>query len=166
MITYALDKIRMAQTDDEEPEFPAPLTQNCYEKAVRLDNRNYEPENYGFVKDTRVQEEVKDCFKNGWAAKEKGSSLTFTVQGSEIAVQFKRCVTQPAPVALAIVDHDEAHAVTLDANFDEDWGDSLTLTPVMVHGANGIHTVEVRLISGDETMPAAFELISVITSEK
>ena len=85
MITYALDKIRMAQTDDEEPEFPAPLTQNCYEKAVRLDNRNYEPENYGFVKDTRVQEEVKDCFKNGWAAKEKGSSLTFTVQGSEIA---------------------------------------------------------------------------------
>lgn len=166
VITYALDKIRMAQTDDEEPEFPAPLTQNCYEKAVRLDNRNYEPENYGFVKDTRVQEEVKDCFKNGWAAKEKGSSLTFTVQGSEIAVQFKRCVTQPAPVALAIVDHDEAHAVTLDANFDEDWGDSLTLTPVMVHGANGTHTVEVRLISGDETMPAAFELISVITSEK
>lgn len=165
VITYALDKIRMAQTDDEEPEFPAPLTQNCYEKAVRLDNRNYEPENYGFVKDTRVQEEVKDCFKNGWAAKEKGSSLTFTVQGSEIAVQFKRCVTQPAPVALAIVDHDEAHAVTLDANFDEDWGDSLTLTPVMVHGANGTHTVEVRLISGDETMPAAFELISVITSE-
>ena len=39
-------------------------------------------------------------------------------------MQFKRCVTQPAPVALAIVDHDEAHAVTLDANFDEDWGDS------------------------------------------
>ncbi len=32
VITYALDKIRMAQTDDEEPEFPAPLTQNCYEK--------------------------------------------------------------------------------------------------------------------------------------
>ena len=28
VITYALDKIRMAQTDDEEPEFPAPLTQN------------------------------------------------------------------------------------------------------------------------------------------
>ena len=56
--------------------------------------------------------------------------------------------------------------MTLDANFDEDWGDSLTLTPVMVHGANGTHTVEVRLISGDETMPAAFELISVITSEQ
>ena len=30
----------------------------------------------------------------------------------------------------------------------------------------GTPTVEVRLISGDETMPAAFELISVITSEK
>ena len=139
---------------------------NCYEKAVRLDNRNYEPENQGFVKDTRVQEEVKDCFKNGWSAKEKGASLTFAVNGSEIAAQYKRCVTKPAPVALAIVDGDEAHAVTLDANFDEDWGDSLTLTPVLVHGKEGAHTVEIRLISGDSTMPSAFELISVIVSEK
>ena len=133
---------------------------------MRLDNRNYEPENQGFVKDTRVQEEVKDCFKNGWSAKEKGASLTFAVNGSEIAAQYKRCVTKPAPVALAIVDGDEAHAVTLDANFDEDWGDSLTLTPVLVHGKEGAHTVEVRLISGDSTMPSAFELISVIVSEK
>lgn len=100
------------------------------------------------------------------AAKEKGASLTFAVNGSEIAAQYKRCVTKPAPVALAIVDGDEAHAVTLDANFDEDWGDSLTLTPVLVHGKEGAHTVEIRLISGDSTMPSAFELISVIVSEK
>lgn len=166
VITYALEQIRQAKTKDVEPKFPEPLTDNCYEKAIRLDNRNYEPDNQGFTKDTRVQEEVKDCFKNGWAAKKKGSSLKFDVNGSEIAVQFKRCVAQPAPVALAIVDNDEAHAVTLDANFDEDWGDSLTLTPVLVHGAAGPHTVEVRLISGEETMPSAFELISVITSEK
>ena len=122
VITYALEKIHITQTKDAKPEFPEPLTDNCYEKAVRLDNRNYEPENQGFVKDTRVQEEVKDCFKNGWSAKEKGASLTFAVNGSEIAAQYKRCVTKPAPVALAIVDGDEAHAVTLDANFDEDWG--------------------------------------------
>ena len=88
------------------------------------------------------------------------------VNVSEIAAQYKRCVTKPAPVALAIVDGDEAHAVTLDANFDEDWGDSLTLTPVLVHGKEGAHTVEIRLISGDSTMPSAFELISVIVSEK
>ena len=166
VITYALEKIHITQTKDAKPEFPEPLTDNCYEKAVRLDNRNYEPENQGFVKDTRVQEEVKDCFKNGWSAKEKGASLTFAVNGSEIAAQYKRCVTKPAPVALAIVDGDEAHAVTLDANFDEDWGDSLTLTPVLVHGKEGAHTVEIRLISGDSTMPSAFELISVIVSEK
>ena len=87
VITYALEKIHITQTKDAKPEFPEPLTDNCYEKAVRLDNRNYEPENQGFVKDTRVQEEVKDCFKNGWSAKEKGASLTFAVNGSEIAAQ-------------------------------------------------------------------------------
>ena len=69
-------------------------------------------------------------------------------------------------MAAAIVDGDEAHAVTLDANFEEDWGDSLTLTPVLVHGTAGAHTVEIRLISGEVSMPSAFELISVIVSEK
>ena len=146
VITYALEKIHITQTKDAKPEFPEPLTDNCYEKAVRLDNRNYEPENQGFVKDTRVQEEVKDCFKNGWSAKEKGASLTFAVNGSEIAAQYKRCVTKPAPVALAIVDGDEAHAVTLDANFDEDWGDCLYLEPVLHHGEYGKHTVEIRVL--------------------
>ena len=82
------------------------------------------------------------------------------------SVQYRKTIDKPAPVAEVVIDGDTEHAYRLDANFDEDWGDSLTLTPVMVHGANGTHTVEVRLISGDETMPAAFELISVITSEK
>lgn len=63
VITYALEKIHITQTKDAKPEFPEPLTDNCYEKAVRLDNRNYEPENQGFVKDTRVQEEVKIASK-------------------------------------------------------------------------------------------------------
>ncbi len=166
VITYALEKMYRLSGDDPEPELPQPLTKNCYEKAIRLDNRNYEPANHGFVKDTRVQLEVKDCFKNGWNAKEKGASITFEVNGSEIAVQYKRCVNQPAPVAVAIVDDDREHAVTLDANFDEDWGDKLELTPVLVHGSNGAHTLAVELITGDETMPSAFELISVIVSKK
>ena len=42
VITYALEKIHITQTKDAKPEFPEPLTDNCYEKAVRLDNRNYE----------------------------------------------------------------------------------------------------------------------------
>jgi len=165
VIIHSLEKMYQSPGDDTEPEFPEPLTDNCYEKAIRLDNRNYEPVNQGFVKDTRVQEAVKDCFKNGWKAKEKDASMTFEVNGSEIAVQYKRCVMQPAPVAVAVVDGDEAHAVTLDANFDEDWGDSLALTPIMVHGTAGAHTVTVRLITGEATMPSAFELISVIVSK-
>ena len=33
VITYALEKIHMTQTKDAKPEFPEPLTDNCYEKA-------------------------------------------------------------------------------------------------------------------------------------
>ena len=71
MITYALEKIHITQTKDAKPEFPEPLTDNCYEKAVRLDNRNYEPENQGFVKDTRVQEEVKELLQKWMVRKKK-----------------------------------------------------------------------------------------------
>ena len=166
VITYALEEIKNAQTDDKEPAFPEPLTENAYEKAVRLDNRNFVPDNHGFEKDTREQTDLTDCFKHGWAAKAKDAAMTFEVNGSEIAVQYKRCVTKPAPIAVAVVDGDEAHAVTLDANFDEDWGDKLELTPVLVHGEAGKHTLEVRLVSGTEEMPSAFELISVIVSGK
>ena len=49
-------------------------------------------------------------------------------------MQLKRTVKRPAPVALAIVDGDEEHAVILDANFDQDWGDCLSVVPVMRHG--------------------------------
>ena len=166
VITYALEKIHITQTKDAKPEFPEPLTDNCYEKAVRLDNRNYEPENQGFVKDTRVQEEVKDCFKNGWSAKEKGASLTFAVNGSEIAAQYKRCVTKPAPVALAIVDGDEAHAVTLDANFDETWGDKLQLDTIAEHIEKEKHKVQITITETHETDQLPFYLVSVIASGK
>ena len=166
VIAYALEQIRQAESKDTEPELPEPLTENAYEKAFRLDNRNCEPYNQGFVKDTRQQKDLTDCFKNGWSAKQAGACLTFEVSGSEIAVQYKRCVTKPAPVAQAIVDGDVEHAVTLDANFDEDWGDSLTLTPVLVHGTDETHTLEVKLISGSDDMPGAFELISVIGSKQ
>lgn len=60
--------------------------------------------------------------QNGMTRKRKRSIVNVCCNGSEIAAQYKRCVTKPVPVALAIVDGDEAHAVTLDANFDEDWG--------------------------------------------
>ena len=67
---------------------------------------------------------------------------------------------------LAIVDGDEANAVRLDANFDEDWGDKLELTPVLIHGEKKSHTLEIRLVSGDASMPSTFDVISVIGSVK
>ena len=179
VITYFLEQVRSGKLTGSNASFapgaklPVPLTKNAYEDSVRIRNAAapdmaglQQPTLDGFTPDETAQNEITDCFRYGWTAKKTGDAITFLVEGSCIAVQYRKSVKLPAPVALAIVDDDTEHAVRLDANFDEDWGDSLTLTPVMVHGANGTHTVEVRLISGDETMPAAFELISVITSEK
>ena len=49
------------------------------------------------------------------AAAAQGAKISFNVDASEIAVQYRRCVSKPAPVALTIVDGDEANAVRLDA---------------------------------------------------
>ena len=79
-------------------------------------------------------------------------------------MQFKRCVTQPAPVALAIVDHDEAHAVTLDANFDEDWGDCLYIEPVLHHGEKKKHTLEITVLDDESVGTTPFYLMSIIVA--
>ena len=166
VIIYALEQMLENPSADSEVSLPAPLTENAYEKAFRLDNRNYEPVCDGFTKDERTQTDITDCFKNGWSATSQGAKLIFTVEASELAVQYRRCVSKPAPVALAIVNGDEANAVRLDANFDEDWGDKLELTPVLIHGEKKSHTLEIRLVSGDASMPSTFDVISVIGSVK
>lgn len=48
-------------------------------------------------------------------------------------MQFRRTIQRPAPQAQLVMDGDTAHPILLDGNFDEDWGDSLALTPVLHH---------------------------------
>ena len=49
-----------------------------------------------------------------------------------------------------------------DGNFDEDWGDCTYLQPVLVHGENKKHTVEIRTVETHEDDKSSFYLISVI----
>ena len=101
-------------------------------------------------------------FRCGWTAKDKNASISFEVEGTEIAVQYRKSVKLPAPVAVAIVDEDEDNAIELDANFDETWGDCLYITTVAHHIANGIHKVEIRLKETHENDAVPFYLVSVI----
>lgn len=166
VIIHGLEEIFAASADPEPAAFPAPLTANAYEDSVRYRNINSEPRLSGFVQDTAKQSHITDCFKYGWTAKNTGDAISFELEGSCIAVQFRKSVKLPAPVAELVIDGDESARTVLDANFDETWGDKLELYTVMEHGENKKHRIDVRLIETHPDDAAEFYLVSVIASGK
>lgn len=165
VITDFLNKVYIQMQEEEQPaEMPKPLTANAYEHARRYQNHNSTPVCRGFRADTSFKKYVNDIFRCGYMASEKGAGITFVVEGTEIAVQYRKSVRHPAPVAIAVLDGDEEHAVTLDANFDETWGDCLYISTLAHHIAAGEHTVEIRLVETHEDDVTPFYLVSVITS--
>ena len=145
---------------------PAPLTANAYEDSVRHRNDNSMPVLDGFTADTSEQRDITDCFKKGFTASKKGAGITFKVSGSCIAVQFRKTIHKPAPIAVAIIDGDESNAVKLDANFDETWGDKLELYTLLEHGENKEHTVQIKITEAGDADVSEFYLVSVIASGK
>lgn len=169
VINYFLNQVRsgaIVQTisDRGEEPLPAPLTANAYENSVRYRNDNSNPKLEGFVADYEPQNHITDCFKKGWTAGKVGDAISFTVTGSCIAVQYRKSVKLPAPVAKIIVDGDEEHGVLLDANFDETWGDKLELDTILEHGEEKNHTVQIRIVETHEADAVSFYLVSVIAS--
>lgn len=169
VITYYLDKIAgELDVPEEAPivELPQPLTQNAYEDSIRYCNQNSKPEVSGFTKDDAAQEVITDIFKNGWTATEKGARIAFDIEGSCIGVQYRKTIQLPAPIARLTIDGDEEHALTLDANFDETWGDKLVLDTAMEHGTKGRHHVVIEITETHEDDKLPFYLVSVIASGK
>ncbi|MCX4322254.1 MAG: SGNH/GDSL hydrolase family protein [Lachnospiraceae bacterium] len=163
VITDCLDRIYSQRHEAEEPfPMPAPLTENAYEKAGRLQNHNSAPVCEGFSVDNTLKKYVNDMFRGGWTASEQGAKICFEVEGTEIAVQYRKSVKHPAPVAIAVVDGNEEKAVVLDANFEEDWGDCLYIDTLAHHISPGAHRVEIRLTQthADDAVP--FYLVSII----
>ena len=183
VITYFLEQVRergmceehspekveqdtgeLEKAADAGADLPAPLTQNTYEHSIRYRNNNSNPALQGFVADDTPQKDITDCFKYGWTASKVGDSITFTVEGCNIGVQYRKSVKGPAPVADVIIDGDHDHAQRLDANFDETWGDKLELDTILEHGENRTHQVEIRLVEAPENIAVPFYLVSVIES--
>jgi lysophospholipase L1-like esterase len=163
-----LEKV-YAELSIEEPApgtMPGPITANHYQNSVRLQNGNCDPLLEGWTVDHTPQRLVLEGFRNGWTSKTKGAKITFEAEGSEIAVQYRKTVHHPAPIASAVIDGDIRHAVTLDANFEEDWGDCLFMQNLIVHGENKKHTVEITLTETHEDDAAEFYLISLIVSHE
>lgn len=171
VITYLLEQVHEKNVFAEETiceegaeEMPSPLTKNAYEQSICYRNNNSKPILQGFVEDETLQTDITDCFRNGWTASKKGDAIIFFVEGSCIAVQYRKSVHGTAPVAAVIIDDNPAKAACLDANFDETWGDKLELSTVLEHGERRMHKVEIRLTEGcgEELIP--FYLASVIAS--
>lgn len=167
VITYFLQKVfDELNTGEEEPEeLPEPLTANHYERAVCFRNQYKHVRADGFEPDESEQKVITDVFRHGWTAWKTGASICFEVEGSEIAVQYRKSVQKPAPIARAVVDQDEEHAVILDANFSQDWGDCIYIDTLLYHGKAGRHHVEVTLLETEKEPIVPFYLASVIASE-
>ncbi len=143
-----------------------PITENTFETAVRLDNRNFEPSLMGFVKDTSKQRDITDCFKNGWLGRKKNDRIVFELKGeyecSGIAIQYDKTMKRPAPVAAAIVDGNRDEMVIIDSAFDETWGDLLDIRQLFLHGEKAEHKLEIELIDDKDGKAVDFNLVSVI----
>lgn len=161
-----LNSASMTSKSAQPDALPAPLTANAYEDSVRYRNDNSVPVLDGFTADTSEQRDITDCFKKGFTASKNGAGITFKVSGSCIAVQFRKTINKPAPIAAAIIDGDESNAVKLDANFDETWGDKLELYTLLEHGENKEHTVQIKITEAGDADVSEFYLVSVIASGK
>lgn len=86
------------------------------------------------------------------------------MDASCIAVQYRKTIRRPALRAQLVLDGDTAHAAVLDGNFDEDWGDCLYLQPILHHGEQKNHTVEITILPTEDETPTEFYLMALITA--
>lgn len=161
---FAEGVVQQDRKESLDTPLPLPLTRNAYERSVRYCNNNSTPILQGFVEDKIPQTDITDCFRNGWTASKTGDKITFQVEGSCIAVQYRKSVQKPAPVAEVIVDGNKKGSVRLDANFDETWGDKLELTTILEHSDKQMHEVRIHIVETHEDDAVPFYLASVISS--
>lgn len=157
--------VQKKETDKKEGTLlPESLTSNTYENTKRFTIREISPKLNGFLPDTREKKGMLDHFKNGWIGKKAGDSITFTLEASNIAVQYRKTIDRPALRAELVLDEDVENAVILDGNFEEEWGDCLWLEPILHHGEKKIHTVEITILEDEEKKKekTPFYLLSVI----
>ena len=142
---------------------PAPLTENAYEHSRLIQIQDNEAILDGFLVDPIEKKGMLDIFKNGWTAAHTNDKISFEIECSCLAVQYRNSVQQPVPKAKAVIDGDEAHAVILDGNFTEDWGDCLYLEPLLHHAEKKVHRIEITVTDAKDIV-RPFYLVALIVS--
>lgn len=142
---------------------PAPLTENACEHSRLIQIQDNEAILDGFLVDPIEKKGMLDIFKNGWTAAHTNDKISFEIECSCLAVQYRKSVQQPVPKAKAVIDGDEAHAVILDGNFTEDWGDCLYLEPLLHHAEKKVHRIEITITDAKDIV-RPFYLVALIVS--
>lgn len=155
-------KTRSMKEKSSDKILPKPLTANAYEDAKRLTIKEVSPILEGFRADTEEKQGHLDFFKNGWIGKCAGDKITFEVEASCIAVQYKKTIKRPSLKAVLILDEDKENPILLDANFEEDWGDCLYLQPILHHGTYKKHKIEIQIEDTQSKGKTPFYLMSLI----
>lgn len=148
---------------EESVLLPAPLTENAYEHSRLIQIQDNEAILDGFLVDPIEKKGMLDIFKNGWTAAHTNDKISFEIECSCLAVQYRKSVQQPVPKAKAVIDGDEAHAVILDGNFTEDWGDCLYLEPLLNHAEKKVHRIEITVTDAKDIV-RPFYLVALIVS--
>lgn len=169
LIIYDLEQILARWKKGKRAEtistvLPSAITENEYENSVRYQAENSEPEMEGFVRDLSKQDVITDTFHYGFTAWNKGDRILFNIKGTGIAVQYRKSIRRPTPVARITIDGKTEESILLDGNFDENWGDCTYIDTVLVHAEDKIHTVEIQIVEAHENDVVPFYLLSVIGS--
>ncbi len=153
---------------DEDIKVLKPLTSNTFEKAKRLDNRNFKADLKGFKEDRSAQRDITDCFKNGWLGSLQNDKIVIELEGENectgIAVQYDKTMKRPAPVVAVSVD-DSEDKIIIDSAFDQIWGDLLDIRQIIEHEKMGPHKLTVEVIDDKDGKAVPFNLVSVIITK-
>lgn len=155
-------------SEEESPFYkgglPEPVTKNRYENSMRYRNDNCAPKCNGFTKDSKKNEKNSHIFQKGWIASGINDKIVFEIEGTIIAVQYRKSIRKPAPVARVTIDGKKEISFLLDGNFDEDWGDCLYIDTVAENLENTVHYVEITIVENSNNPAVPFYLVSVIGS--
>ncbi len=164
-ICYTLGKICaiIRTTDcDQYMMRKEPYTKNRFQYSRRLQN-NTKTLLHGFHTDHTKQESITQMFANGWLADKEGSRFYCETECAYLAVQYRKTIHKPAPMAKVIIDGNEKDAVLLDANFSESWGDCLALDTIMINSQKQKHSIEIRITESKDCI-TPFYLVSLIVA--
>ena len=142
-----------------------PITRNRYENTICY--HNHEMEDIilkGFEKDEEKQVHITDVFKRGWFSYHKGDSLEFDICAKTLAIQYRKTMRSPAPIASVIVDGKIEQATILNAQFDETWGDLLCIENIFVNDIQEKHHIKIELSETYEFEEVPFYIVSIIVS--